>query len=374
MIVSIVGVGYRHLIKPILFQFDPELVHAQITTIGEKLGKSAAIKKIFARFLTYRNDMLSQNIAGINFLNPIGMSTGFDYEVRLTQLLPAMGFGFQSVGTITFNAYEGNIKPRLGRLPKSHSLMVNKGFKNNGAKAVVKKVKKMKFAIPIGISIGRTNNPHLSQKECITDISNSFKLFEISKLNNAYYELNISCPNLHGSATFYEPDKLDTLLSVIDTLQLSKPVFIKMPISCENNEIIAMVEIIINHKIAGVIVGNLQKDRKNKYLIKNEVAKFSVGNFSGKPTYERSNELIALIYKRFGNKLIIIGCGGIFTAQDAYTKIKKGAHLVQLITGLIYQGPQLAYEINKGLYQLLEKDGFTHISEAVGSEYKKRVV
>ena len=131
-----------------------------------------------------------------------------------------------------------------------------------------------------------------------------------------------------------------------------------------------MLKVIVKHKVAGVIFGNLQKDKKHSSLDQSEVKKFKMGYFSGKPTYERSNELIKLAYKNFGNKLTIIGCGGIFSADDAYTKIKLGASLVQLITGLIYQGPQLVSEINFGLADLLKKDGYKHISQAVGVDVK----
>ena len=192
-------------------------------------------------------------------------------------------------------------------------------------------------------------------------------LFESSHINNSYYELNISCPNLKGDVSFYPPKNLEKLLRAVDRIQLKKPLFIKMPISETNAATSAMLNVISRHSPAGVIFGNLLKDRKNSNLVKAEVAKFLVGNFSGKPTYDRSNELISLTYKKYKNRFVIIGCGGIFTAEDAYEKIRRGASLVQLITGMIYQGPQLICKINNGILDLLEMDGFNSISEAVGS-------
>ena len=140
-----------------------------------------------------------------------------------------------------------------------------------------------------------------------------------------------------------------------------------MPIDKTDRETLAMLKVIAKHKVTGVIFGNLQKDRKNKHLVKSEVKKYKVGNFSGKPTFERSNELISLCYKHFKNRLVIIGCGGIFSGLDAYTKIKRGARVVQFITAMIYEGPQIAANINIELAELLKRDGYKNISQAVGT-------
>ena len=147
-----------------------------------------------------------------------------------------------------------------------------------------------------------------------------------------------------------------------------KPLFIKMPIVKTNKETMEMLDVIVKFPVAGVILGNLQGNRNDKSLNKEEVEKFSVGNFSGKPTEQRSNELIELAYRNYGKKLVIIGCGGIFNASDAYKKIKLGASLVQLITGLIFEGPQLAAQLNIDLAKLLKRDGFINISEAIGKD------
>jgi dihydroorotate dehydrogenase subfamily 2 len=322
-----------------------------------------------AQTLVVNDKKLQQTVAGIHFANPIGLSAGFDYEAKLTQLLPAIGFGFETIGTITNSAYEGNPKPMLGRLPKSQSLLVNKGFKNPGADAIVKKLKDKSFAIPIGVSIGRTNTPTLNQKQSIQDIINAFTTFEKSPLKHAYYELNISCPNLYGDISFYPPKNLKALLVAIDALRLQKPVFVKMPISLPDTEITAILEVIAKHSPQGIILGNLQKDRDNPALRAEEVAACAKGYFSGKPTYDRSNELIELAYKRYQKRFIIIGTGGIFSAEDAYEKITRGATLVQLITGMIFQGPQLINEINTGLLELMRRDGFSHMKDAIGSKF-----
>lgn len=375
MIILIFSFVYKNFAKRILFLFDPEFVHEFIVSSAELLGKSKMITNLLSKLFNTNSSFLKQKIAGINFNNPIGLAAGFDYDAKLTQILYSIDFGFQTVGTITNFPYEGNPKPRLDRLPKSKSLMVNKGFKNKGAKEISEKLSKMNFKIPLGISIGVTN-PGKSfkqresslggQKSAIADILSAFKEFEDLSIKNSYYELNISCPNLMINVSFYPPKKLDELLIAVDKLNLKKPIFIKMPINETNNQTLKMLEIISKHKIKGVIFGNLQKDKTDKSLNKDEVKKFKKGNFSGKPTEKRSNELISLAYKNYGKKLIIIGCGGIFSAADAYKKIKLGATLVQLITGLIFEGPALIATINKELIELLKQDGYENISKAIG--------
>lgn len=357
---------YKWLLKPVLFKIDPEKVHIKSTAFGEWIGGHDNFRKIVSSQFKTENPVLRQKLAGIEFSNPIGLAAGFDYEARLTQITSSIGFGFHSVGTITNSEFGGNPRPQLGRLPNSKSLMVNKGFRNLGAHKTAEKLKKLSFEIPIGISIGRTNSAKLNQKQSVEDIIQAFNIFEKAQIKNSYYELNISCPNLSGNVTFYKENNLDDLLSEVDKLRLEKPVFIKMPISNSDREVQIMLDVIAKHSPVGVIFGNLQRDRSHPSLITSEVNKFKVGNFSGKPTLERSNELIALAYRNYKKRFIIIGCGGIFCAEDAYRKIKLGASLVQLITGMIFEGPQLISSINLELSKLLKKDGYSSISQAVG--------
>lgn len=349
------GLIYQKLVRPTLFLFDPETVHGGVTFLGEVLGNLPFSPKIYPQ--------LTQTISGINFPGPVGLAAGFDYKAHLTQILPALGFGFGTIGTITNLSSQGNSRPRLGRLPQSKSLMVNKGFRNPGAAKIITKLSALNFSIPIGVSIGdRLAN--------MAGIVSAFEKFEKSNVKHSYYELNISCPNLQTKKDFYSPKTLTALLKAVDALKISRPIFIKMPISKTDTEIRKLFDVISNYSPAGVILGNLQKDRQ--FLHPNEVNKFSVGNFSGKPTWERSNELISLAHKNFKQRFVIIGCGGVFSAYDAYEKICLGASLVQLITGLVYMGPHLVSEINYGLLGFLKRDGYKNISQAVGSRLRFR--
>ena len=199
ILVKSVGFAYQNILKPLYFLQDPEKVHHSITTLGEKMGEIPFVRNISSWTFAGSHPSIEQTTDGMYFRSPLGLAAGFDYEARLTQILPSLGFGFHTIGTITNMPYDGNPTPRLGRLPKSKSLMVNKGFKNDGAEATIDKLEKKQFSIPLGVSIGRTNSRKLTtQKESVKDIIHAFTLFEQSPMKHSYYELNISCPNLYG--------------------------------------------------------------------------------------------------------------------------------------------------------------------------------
>lgn len=368
LIIDLGGFFYRYIVKPLLFLIDPEVVHVNMVKLGEKIFKNEFVVEISKKVHVKKYPRLKQRVAGITFNTPIGLAAGFDYEARLTQVLPHIGFGFGTVGTVTNGSYEGNPKPRLGRLPKSRSLMVNKGFKSEGVEKIAKRLSSLKFDYPVGISIGRTNSKNLKTVEdSIKDIITTFKTFEKAKIKNSYYELNISCPNLiHGNVSFYPLKNLKKLLNRVDKLKLKKPVFVKMPIDQTDKHTKSMLKEITKHKIAGVIIGNLQTNKKDKSVHKDEQKKYKVGKFSGKPTEEKSNHLIKLAHKYVGDKLVIIGCGGVFSAKDAWKKIESGATLVQLITGMIFEGPQLISQINEGLNEMLEEKGLKNVNQVIG--------
>lgn len=363
---KVIGFLYRGVFKPMLFKLDAELVHNMFTAGGEWLGGAKTRRDLIKNLIYYKNNCLRQNVWGMTFDNPIGLAGGFDYEARLTQILPEVGFGFQTVGSVTYGVYEGNPKPRLGRLPKSKSLLVNKGLKSSGAEAVIGRLANKKFRIPVGVSVAKTNCVKTAkEKKGIEDYTESLKLWEKSK-RISYYELNISCPNAFGGEPFTTPMKLKRLLDEVDRLKLKRSLLLKMPVELTERETGRLCQVACKHKVQGLIFGNLVKDRKNPKLVLEEVKRAKKGSFSGRPTYELSNRLIRFAYKHFGKEMVIVGCGGVFSAEEAYEKIKLGASLVQLITGMIFEGPQLIGEINRGLVQLLERDGLKNISEARG--------
>lgn len=345
----LIGWIYRNGLKPILFRLDAEAVHNRITKLGEFLGSSPLTYYPTDRLFSYSHPSLSQTIDGITFPNPIGLSAGFDYDGHLAKVAKYVGFGFNTVGTVTAKPYGGNPGLRLGRLPKSHSIFVNKGFKSEGVVAIAKRLDSMDLdGHVIGISIGSSNLPEINTvTKAIADYCSSFEYLK-NKKYISYFELNISCPNLKLSGTFTNLENLKKLLRAI---KKTKPIYLKMPNEITFSLSDQIISLGLKHGISGFIFSNLAKDRNNPYLDKAELSKFAnlPGNFSGRPTYDNSNKLIAHTRSKFGKKFTIIGCGGVFSATDAYAKLATGANLIQLITGMVFEGPQLIGEINKKL-------------------------
>ncbi len=311
--------------------------------------------------------MLEQQILGINFPNPVGLAAGFDKDAWLARIIPSVGFGFEEVGSVTGKPCKGNEGKRLWRLKKSKGLVVYYGLKNEGAKKVADRLFKFKLRTPLGVSIAKTNDQEtVSEEEGINDYIKAYLEFRNRNIGD-YFTVNISCPNTFGGEPFTDPSRLDRLLLKLRETGEgdSTPFFLKLPAELPRSQIDKIIEVAKKHKIEGLICTNLAKSRDNKN-IKDEVP--NVGGMSGRVVGEMSDDLIAYIYQRVGKQFVIVGCGGIFSAEDAYRKIKNGASLLQLITGLIFEGPQLIGEINEGLVKLLKKDGYKNISEAVGTK------
>ncbi len=358
---------YKNILKKVFFLFDPENVHDSLIRLGNLLGKFLLTRVATRKLFAYQNDKLKQNILGLDFINPVGLAAGFDKNAKLTNILPEVGFGHYELGSVTLESYIGNPKPRLYRLKKSKGLVVYYGLMNDGIQEVIKRIKESKPSKSVlGVSVAKTNCDRTADEtEGINDYYKSIKYLEKSKIKG-YYTINISCPNTFGGEPFTTSDKLERLLKKVYTLIIASPVFIKMPINLSEQEFDSLLRICVKYGVNGVVIGNLTKVR-DEALIQDEIPANIQGGISGKPTWELCNNLISYTYKNYKDKLIIIGVGGIFSAEDAYEKIKLGASLVQLITGMIFEGPQLIGEINHGLVKLLEKDGYKNVSQAVGA-------
>lgn len=363
--------GYKTFLKPIFFKRDPEDVHDSMNKVGKILGRFALGRGLTKAMFYYKNPALEQNILGIKFPNPIGLAAGFDKNAELTQILPEVGFGFEEVGSITGEYCAGNPKPRLWRLKKSKSLVVYYGLKNDGCEKIsarlAEQIQKRPFKFPVGISIAKTNNAQTCETQAgIKDYVKAFKHF--THIGD-YITINISCPNAFGGEPFTEPHKLEALLTETDKIPCNKPIFLKISPDLSKEQLDQILQIVSKHKVDGIICANLTKKRENHKIHKDDFIP-EVGGISGKVQEDLSNEQIRYIYKKshtLHRKLVVIGCGGVFTAEDAYKKIKAGASLIQLITGMIYEGPQAISSINMGLAELLKKDGYKNISEAVGT-------
>jgi dihydroorotate dehydrogenase len=363
---NILETGYKYIFKPVVFHFDPEFIHDRVVAFGVILGKYKITRNLVQGLLAYRHKSLEQTILGIKFNNPIGLAAGFDKNAELTEILASVGFGFAELGSITGEPCAGNLGKRLWRLPKSKSLLVNYGLKNDGAEKISTRLRGKNFSLPIGISVAKTNSPDAVTMEAgIADYVKAYREFADI---GAYKTINISCPNAFGGQPFTDPQSLDALLGAIDGAGGSGPVFVKLSPDLGLSLVDQLLEVIGRHRVSGIICSNLTKNRDNKEIKDNNLP--DVGGMSGKVVDGLANELISHVYKKTAGRYVIVGCGGVFSAEDAYKKIRLGASLIQLITGMVYSGPQLIGQINRGLVALLKRDGFTNISQAIGIDSK----
>lgn len=367
---------YKYAAKPVMFKIKPDTIHRHMVKSAKALQKSKLIRGTLRTSWAYHNPKkLGQTLHSLTFDNPIGLSAGFDANFELAPTLKAIGFGLMEGGSLTFKPCAGNPRPWFYRLPTAKSLVVNKGLANDGVEAIMKRIKaypKDTFKhFPLNISVAKTNTPDpYTEAEAISDYIGSLRAIKKAGAGGMV-TINLSCPNTYNGEPFTTPERLEHLLAKVDTVGLRQPIFIKMPSDLNWQQFDGLLKVITAHHVAGVTIHNLSKDRKP--FEQQGVLPVTVkGKLSGKPTFESSNMLIAQTYRHYGDRLTIIGVGGVFSAEDAYTKIKLGASLVELITGLIFEGPQLIGQINHGLVKLLAQDGYNNISQAIGVDNLKR--
>ena len=359
---------YKKAIKPALFKKPPDYVHETMIQYAQHRGL-LRLSKIMHFMWAYDNPaVLAQKIGSVSFANPIGLSAGLDKNAQLPPICQRIGFGVSTVGSISAEPCAGNPKPWFYRLPKSQALVVNAGLPNDGAARVGAQLDKLSLGItatfPIVASIARTNSARAcSEEAAILDYCISAKRLNAVAGVRAL-EINISCPNTYGGEPFTTPEKLSRLLAALRATHSTKPLWIKMPINLPWHEFQPLLEVACRYNVQAVTIGNLNKNRGE--IPSGELPSQVKGNLSGRPTQALSNALIAKTYLHYNDRLTIIGVGGVFNAHDAYQKIRLGASLVELITGLIYEGPQLIGQINRDLVSLLQKDGLSSIGEAIG--------
>ncbi len=371
---SLTAFSYGRIAKPLLFRMAPDGVHERMIRTAHFTQKIGVVRSSLHGMWAHQNDSrLEQQVFGMRFKNPIGLSAGLDKNAEIVPMLPAIGFGFATVGSISADPAPGNPRPWFYRLPHSKSLVVNAGLPNQGAERIEKRIRSYRSAMfdefPLVASVAKTNSPKTATDATgVLDYVEGVKALRFNP-HIAMFELNISCPNAYGGEPFTRPEPLDALLREIDALELTQPVTIKMPIDKSWKDFDELLKVIVRHDVAAVTIGNLQKNR-TAVPLKDELPDTVRGNLSGKPCFDQSNDLIYRTYAKYGKKLVIIGVGGVFDANDAYEKIKHGATLVELITGLIFTGPQLIGQINHDLSELLANDGYDNVADAIGAAHR----
>lgn len=337
---------YKALLKPLLFLLQPEKAHHITTTLLKLILKIPGISHIFKMKYKHEDPKLSISVAGINFPNRIGLAAGFDKDGKYYKEMAALGFGFIEIGTVTPLPQPGNDKPRLFRLPEDHALINRMGFNNDGVDAMTERLKKARQSgIIIGGNIGK--NKVTPNEEATSDYIKCFNtLYEYVD----YFVVNVSSPNTPGLRELQEKAPLTHLLQSLMVINnkkaKQKPIFLKIAPDLNKPQLDDILEIVQNTGIAGIIATNTTVDRTD---LATDTSAIGNGGLSGIPLKNKSTEIIRYLYEKSRKKLLIIGVGGIHTPEDAIEKIKAGAVLVQLYTGLIYEGPGLIKNIKKQL-------------------------
>ncbi len=354
------GIIMYQYLKKFMFLFDPETAH-NIAEFTLKNGYKACpflfSKYAQKHFIT--DEMIKQNIEGINFPNPIGLAAGFDKNATMIKPLTALGFGYIEYGTLTPKPQKGNPKPRLFRYPEFNSIQNAMGFNNDGADKIASRVRKLyPFVTPIGANIGKNK---------ITPLENALDDYEIliDKFKDLcdYFVINISSPNTKGLRDLQNEDFIKSIFEM-GLSKTNKPIFLKLAPDMPTQNAIKLALTAKQYGAKGIIATNTTID----YSLLPDAKDF--GGISGEVLKEKSYNFFKEIAKELFGKITLISVGGISSSEEAYRRIKAGASLVQIYSSFIFNGPGGIEEINRGLIDLLKRDGFAHISNAIGVDLK----
>jgi len=335
------------LIKPLLFLLSPEKAHYFTTKLLHFTLKLPFGKVIIRSIYNFQNQGLERSLFGLTFKNPVGLAAGFDKNAELIDDFSNVGFGFIEIGTLTPKAQPGNPQPRLFRLPKDQALINRMGFNNDGVEPAVERLKKRKSNIIVGGNIGK--NKVTPNENALDDYLICFrKLYEYVD----YFVVNVSSPNTPGLRELQEKEPLTNLLSSLqkenNAEEKPKPILLKIAPDLTPEQLDDIVLITQELQLDGLIVSNTTIDREGLRTVQAEVKTIGAGGLSGSPVFQKSNEVLKYIRKQLSD-VPIIAVGGIMSPEDALEKLKAGANLVQIYTGLVYQGPGLIKAINKAI-------------------------
>jgi len=346
-------------IKPFLFKLQPETAHHLAETVLRLPNICQIPFNSFLKSHFITDEVLTQELFGREFFNPVGLGAGFDKNATMIRGIQLLGFGFTEIGTVTPRPQAGNPKPRMFRHIEEESIQNAMGFNNNGAYKVVKQLqKRFPFSTPIGINIGK--NKTTPEREALNDYTYLIKAFD--GLGD-YFVINISSPNTPGLRDLQNEEFISELFS--EAKKLTKlPILLKIAPDMEIEDAVALTKMAVLQGADGIIATNTTIDYS---LVKNPQNK---GGISGAVLKEKSFKIFDAIAAELYGKTILISVGGIDSAEEAYKRIKAGASLVQILSGIVFHGPDMIMNINKKLIELIKADGFKNITEAIGSDRK----
>ncbi len=366
---------YRNAIRPLLFSRDSEEVH-QATLAG--LGNVARVPLLCDAVETFcGSERLPVDVFGLRFPNPVGLAAGMDKHAQAAPVWPSLGFGFSELGGVTSHAQDGNPTPRIFRAVEDGALVNRMGFNNPGARKMADilgdwKTRGLWPAHPVGINLGKSKITPL--EEAAGDYAETFRLL---KPFADFFVINVSSPNTPNLRLLQDKAALGVILAAIQKENrasgsggAAKPILVKVAPDLSSADLDDIVDSVLARKVSGIVATNTTVSRPESASPASLKAYAEAGGLSGRPLRARSTEVIRYLWKKTGGRIPIIGAGGIFNAEDAWEKITNGASLIEIYTGLVYEGPTLAREIVEGLRKRLEDGGFESLEEAVGSANK----
>ena len=336
---------YKLFIRPILFKFDPEKVHYFTFSLIRFLSNIPGFSSLFKAMYLVNDKRLETEVFGLKFKNPVGLAAGFDKDATLYKELSNFGFGFIEIGTLTPKGQEGNPKKRLFRLKEDAAIINRMGFNNGGVQKAVERLKKNNGVL-IGGNIGK--NKVTPNEEATSDYEICFDaLYDYVD----YFVVNVSSPNTPNLRALQDKEPLTQLLQTLQNKNVKKlkekPILLKIAPDLTDDQLLDIIDIVKQTKIAGVIATNTTISREG---LQSE-NKTETGGLSGKPLAKRSTEVIRFLSEKSNKAFPIIGVGGIHSPEDAIEKLDAGASLIQLYTGFIYEGPALVKAINKKIVE-----------------------
>lgn len=365
------------MIRPALFKNDAETIHSRTMHGLAWAGRKVFVCDAMESFLS--PPPLPVELFGLRFPNPVGLAAGMDKCGEAVPAWAAMGFGFTELGGVTWLAQPGNPKPRIFRAVEEEAIVNRMGFNNDGAEALAEKLKQWRSLgrwpkHPVGINLGKSKVTPLDK--AAEDYANSFRV--LRDLAD-FFVVNVSSPNTPNLRQLQDKAALDEILAAIQEVQglkssLSspKPILVKVAPDLSFEALDEILELVGPRNIAGIVATNTTIARPATDDVAAQRVYAETGGLSGRPLRARSTEVIGHLYRQTRGKLPIIGVGGIFTAEDAWEKITAGASLVQIYTGLVYQGPTIAKDLVSGLREKLSQAGLTTVQQVVGIHAPKK--
>ena len=342
--------------KPLLFRLPAETAHGLVVT-GLAVAQRTPLRRAMTARYAVDDPRLETHLWGQRFPNPVGVAAGFDKNARVVPGLAALGFGFVEVGGVTAEPQAGNARPRLFRLREDEAIVNRMGLNNDGAAAVGERLANLDVDVPVGVNVAKSE--HVDPADAPADYRRSYE--QVAE-GADFTVVNVSCPNSQG---FEELQNRESMAAIFETLvdAGADPLLVKLSPDLPEPAAEDALDLVDEVGLDGVVATNTTTERPASLRSPNRA---ETGGLSGKPIEARATGMVRFAAERVD--VPVIGVGGVSTAADAYRKIRAGASAVQLYTGLVYRGPGIARDINRGLLDLLERDGFASVADAVGAD------